>query len=129
MNKPLLVIIVSCFLFSCAETHSRLPTNKIATNTQKSTTENIEYTCNRDTTLLVNFTATDNEKDNNIVIINGFGQQPIILPNKVVASGFLYSNGKYSLRGRGKQATWTIGRMAPLRCSIGDKLIYQEETK
>ena len=61
--------------------------------------------------------------------INGFGKQTIILPNKAVASGFLYSNGKYILRGKGEQVTWTVGRMTPFQCSVGDKLPHQEDVK
>jgi membrane-bound inhibitor of C-type lysozyme len=129
MKKRLLVIIVSGFLLSCAETSSSITTNKIAINAQQTNTENVKYTCNRNTTLSVNFTAASSESDKKIAIINGIGKQAIIIPNVAVASGFLYSNGKYSLRGKGKQAIWTIGRMAPFRCSVGDELIYQEAVK
>jgi membrane-bound inhibitor of C-type lysozyme len=129
MKKRLLVIIVSGFLLSCAETSSSITTNKIAINAQQTNTENVKYTCNRNTTLSVSFTAASSESDKKIAIINGIGKQAIIIPNVAVASGFLYSNGKYSLRGKGKQAIWTIGRMAPFRCSVGDELIYQEAVK
>ncbi|MFT7006593.1 MAG: membrane-bound inhibitor of C-type lysozyme [Cocleimonas sp.] len=129
MKKRLLVIIVSGFLFSCAETSSSISTNKIAINAPQTNTENVKYTCNRDTLLSVTFSTPNSGNDKKIAIINSFGNQAIILPNKVAASGFLYSNGKYSLRGKGKQATWTIGRMAPFRCSVGDELIYQEDVK
>lgn len=129
MNKPLLVIIASSFLLSCADSSSHITTNKVAVNTQKTSTKNVKYTCNRDTQLSVNFTSTHNESDKKIAIINGFGEQAIILPNKTVASGFLYSNGKYVLRGKGEQATWTVGRMADFNCTVGDKFISQEDIK
>jgi membrane-bound inhibitor of C-type lysozyme len=129
MKKRLLLIIVCGFLLSCAETASSITTNKIAVNAQQTNTENVKYTCNRDTTLSVSFTAPESESNKKITIINGFGKQAIILPNVAVASGFLYSNGKYSLRGKGKQASWTVGRMVPFRCSVGDELIHEEDVK
>lgn len=129
MTKLLLVIIASTFLLSCAETRSHITTEKSDVNTQNASTKNVKYTCNRNTKLSVNFTFTSNESDKKIAIINGFGKQAIILPKKAVASGFLYSNGKYSLHGKGEQATWTVGRMMPFQCSVGDKLNLQEDLK
>lgn len=126
MTKLLLVIIASSFLLGCAATRSHITTDK---KIQKTSTKNVKYTCNRNTTLSVNFTSTSNESDKKIAIINGFGKQAIILPNKAVASGFLYSNGKYALRGKEEQATWTVGRMVPFQCSVGDKLNHQEDLK
>lgn len=129
MNKRLLVIIASTFLLSCAEIHSDITTNKTAINAQQMNIKKVKYTCSRNTKLSVNFTSTSNDSDKKIAIINGFGKQAIILPNKAVASGFLYSNGKYVLRGKGEQVTWTVGRMAPFQCSAGDKLLSQEDVK
>lgn len=129
MTKLLLVIIASIFLLSCAETRSHIITNKTDIKTQKTSTTNVKYTCNRSTTLSVNFTSTSNESDKKIAIINGFGKQAIILPNKAVASGFFYTNGKYALRGKGEQATWIVGRMVPFQCSVSDKLNLQEDLK
>ena len=129
MTKLVLVIIASSFLLSCAETRSHITNDKKDIKTQKPSTENIKYTCNRGTTLSINFTSTGNESDKRTAIINGFGKQAIILPNKTVASGFLYSNGKYTLRGKGDHATWTVGRMVPFQCSIDDKLNLQKDLK
>lgn len=129
MNTRLLVIIVSSFLLGCAETSSHITTDKTTITTQKTSTTNVKYTCNRNTKLSVSFTFTNNESDKKIAIINGFGEQAIILPDKVVTSGFFYSNGKYALRGKGEQATWTVGRMIPFQCSVADKLNLQEDLK
>ena len=98
-------------------------------NAQKTSTIPVKYTCTRDTQLSVTFTASNSESDKKIAIINGFGEQAIIIPNVAVASGFLYSNGKYSLRGKGKQASWTVGRMTSFQCSTGNKPILQEDLK
>jgi membrane-bound inhibitor of C-type lysozyme len=129
MKQRLLVIVISGFLLSCAEIPSHITTNKVARYAQQTNTENVKYTCNRNIELSVTFTAPNSENDKKIAMINSFGKEAIILPNVAVASGFLYSNGKYSLRGKGKQASWTVGRMTPYRCSMGDELIHQEDVK
>lgn len=129
MNKQILIIATSVFLLSCAETRSHITTNKTDINAQQTNPKNDRYTCSRNTNLSVNFTSTSNEGDKKIAIINGYGKQSIILPNKTVASGFLYSNGKYTLRGKGDKATWTVGRMAPFQCSVGDKLPSHKDIK
>ena len=129
MKKRLLVIVVSGFLLSCAEIPSHSTTKKLAIHAQQTDTENVKYGCNRGIQLSVTFTTPNSEKDKKIAIINSFGKEAIILPNVAVASGFLYSNGKYSLRGKGKQASWTVGRMTPYSCSVGDELIQQQDVK
>ena len=129
MNKPLLIIIASSFLLSCADSPSHITSNKVTKASHKTSKSNVIYTCSRGTRLSVNFTSTHNKNDENIAIINGFGKQAIILASKDVASGFLYSNGKYTLRGKDNKATWTVGRMADFHCTIGDKFISQEDTK
>jgi membrane-bound inhibitor of C-type lysozyme len=98
-------------------------------NSPQKETKNIKYTCNRNTNLSVNFTYSQNKDEKKMAIINGYGSQSIILPNKAIASGFLYTNGKYTLRGKGQQATWTIGRMVPFQCSVADKVSPQEDVK
>lgn len=129
MNKRLLVIIVSSFLLSCADTRSHITTSKTDQNTQKTNTNKIKYTCNRNTLLSVQFTSTTHDNDKKIAIINGFGKQAIILPYKSVASGFLYSNGKYMLRGNEEHVTWTVGRMVPFHCSVDDNPPHQKDRK
>jgi membrane-bound inhibitor of C-type lysozyme len=39
------------------------------------------------------------------------------LPQQVVASGFLYSNGRIGIRGKGRELQLEIGRMAPIPCA------------
>lgn len=38
------------------------------------------------------------------------------LEQKEVASGMWYSNKRYELRGKGKDAKWSIGRRKPFTC-------------
>ncbi len=49
-----------------------------------------------------------------IVSING--AQAVTLPAVEVASGFEYSNGHYSLRGKDNEAIWTVGNMTAEHC-------------
>lgn len=44
------------------------------------------------------------------------GGKTITLRHGITADGFLYSKGKYSLRGRGDDATWTVGARKPVSC-------------
>lgn len=44
-------------------------------------------------------------------------KQPLVLLQRRSGSGFLYSSGRYELRGKGKQATWTVGRSVPTTCN------------
>lgn len=37
------------------------------------------------------------------------GGEPVILPTAMTADGFQYSDAHHSLRGRGNDATWTVG--------------------
>jgi membrane-bound inhibitor of C-type lysozyme len=38
------------------------------------------------------------------------------LPQQRAASGTWYSSGRYDLRGKGREATWTVGRKVPVKC-------------
>lgn len=38
------------------------------------------------------------------------------LPQQPSASGILYSSGRHEFRGKGRDATWTVGRMTPTQC-------------
>ncbi len=129
MNKQILIIATSAFLLSCANIRPHTTINKTDINAQQTNTTNVKYTCTRNTKLSVNFTSKNDEIEQTVAIINGYGEQSITLPNKTVASGFLYSNGKYTLRGKGDKASWTVGRMASFQCSVGDKLPSYKDIK
>lgn len=85
-------------------------------NAAKSTM--VSYSCERDIYLTVSFTSQSSVKgDVNIAIVNsGKNNKPLILAKKPTASGFLYANNQYSLRGKGGEAIWTVGRMRALKC-------------
>ncbi|MEX6725850.1 MliC family protein [Parapedomonas caeni] len=40
----------------------------------------------------------------------------LTLPQQRAASGFWYATPRHELRGKGQEATWTVGRAAPLAC-------------
>ena len=45
------------------------------------------------------------------------GEDSFNLPQEVSASGFIYSNGRYTIRGKGDELTLEVGRMMPINCS------------
>ena len=42
--------------------------------------------------------------------------RPIVLKQRETASGFWYESPTHSLRGKGEEVTYTVGRMAPIKC-------------
>lgn len=69
-----------------------------------------KYYCAKGETLRVVFqggTATVTPK----------GGKAVTLRQAMAADGFYYAKGKYSLRGRGNKATWTVGYNKPLKCN------------
>tara|TARA_B110000908_G_C10260359_1_gene458758 strand:- start:3981 stop:4364 length:384 start_codon:yes stop_codon:yes gene_type:complete len=79
----------------------------------------IDYHCDNNKEISVSYTSINKKNtQKDIAIINSQGNQPIILAAKQVASGFLYTNGKYTLRGKGNDVQWTIGRMMPIKCTV-----------
>lgn len=51
------------------------------------------------------------------VAIVSFGDnQMVTLTQEISGSGFIYSNGQYSLHGKGNEATWTVGKMIGEQC-------------
>ncbi|MGJ8620013.1 MAG: MliC family protein [Methylophilaceae bacterium] len=49
-------------------------------------------------------------------IVNINGEQIVTLPMAEIASGFKYSNGRYTLHGKGNEAIWTVGKMVDEQC-------------
>ena len=42
----------------------------------------------------------------------------VTLPAQKVASGFMYSDGRYSFRGKNNEAKWVVGKMAAEHCIV-----------
>ena len=93
--------------------------------------KNIAYTCDRGTNFIVNytkkgFTTMRNGKNSihryevkniaaNIMLADG---TLISLPVQKVASGFKFSNGKYTFSGIDNKASWAVVRMLAEQCKI-----------
>jgi membrane-bound inhibitor of C-type lysozyme len=73
----------------------------------------VRFTCDRGPALSVRFDADS-------ATITQDGLDPITLPQARAASGFLYQSATHSLRGKGREVQWTIGRMAPITCQQTD---------
>jgi len=91
--------------------------------------KNIHYECDRGTHLNVTFiekgvttvrggrnSMPHYEIKNVAAKVTLYDGTAMALPVQKVASGFMYSNGKYSLRGDGNEAMWAVGRMLAERC-------------
>jgi hypothetical protein len=42
---------------------------------------------------------------------------PIVMQQRPAGSGFWYESGTHSIRGKGDEITYTIGRMVPMTCT------------
>lgn len=68
-----------------------------------------KYYCNKGQSLKVVFQG-------NKAIVTPKGANTVTLKQGMAADGFYYVKGKYSLRGRGDEATWTTGWGKPFSC-------------
>lgn len=66
----------------------------------------ILYSCDDGTQLTVDFTGAEAR----VAIVGG---RSFVLPS---AGANYYSNGRYAIRGGGREATWEVGRAAPVSC-------------
>ncbi len=98
MRRPFLAGLISLILFSLAPTLAAQAAD-------------IRYACENGTALIVAFSENAAE----ISLPDG---AKVSLPQQVSASGFWYSNGRYELRGKGEEAQFAIGRMAPVPCKV-----------
>jgi membrane-bound inhibitor of C-type lysozyme len=69
-----------------------------------------KYYCNKGLTLKVVFQG-------NKAVVTPKGGKTVTLPQGMSADGFYYVKGKYSLRGRGDDATWSAGFSKPYSCT------------
>lgn len=50
--------------------------------------------------------------------VSTVGAQELLLPQLPAASGISYGTAQYKLRGKGDEATWTVGRRVPTACRV-----------
>jgi membrane-bound inhibitor of C-type lysozyme len=67
------------------------------------------YACDRGTMLRVDFT-------DRAAFVRVNGGEALRLPQEPAASGTSYMTPQHSLRTRGSEAMWSVGRMAPEQC-------------
>ncbi|GHE98060.1 MliC family protein [Thalassotalea profundi] len=96
--KLLHILTTTTLLYSCS----------ITPKTQNYT--DVTFDCSRETTISVRF-----YEDQALALLT-YQNQTSKLQQKPTASGFYYTNMKTSLRGKGDEITFTIGRMTPLTC-------------
>lgn len=70
----------------------------------------VAFTCSNGEALVVRF---NREEERAVMVRNG---NEIELQQRPSASGFIYSNGPNTIRGKGDELTVEIGRMVPLQC-------------
>lgn len=70
----------------------------------------VNYSCDRNQQITVEFAG-------DTATITSASGAPIVMQRKESASGFWYESPTHSLRGKGDEATYTIGRMAPMSCT------------
>jgi membrane-bound inhibitor of C-type lysozyme len=72
----------------------------------------VYFLCDRGPALQVTF-----QRDSATVTPDG--GVPIVLPQAPAGSGFQYQSPTHSLRGKGDEAMWAVGRMVPINCKAG----------
>ena len=72
----------------------------------------VSYTCDRGPPMTVIFSG-------DTARVEGGDGQTVIMQQRESGSGFWYESATHSLRGKGNEATYTIGRMVPLTCKTG----------
>lgn len=71
----------------------------------------VDFACTNGETLSVRY-----QRDPDVAILTRNGVA-IELPQQRSGSGFIYSNGPNTIRGKGDDLTVEIGRMVPLHCT------------
>ncbi|GAA4745330.1 hypothetical protein GCM10023264_08410 [Sphingomonas daechungensis] len=71
----------------------------------------VHFTCENGPPLTVVF-------EGDTATVTPDGGQAIVLPQAPSGSGFSYMTPQNSLRGKGNDVTWTVGRMVPIQCTV-----------
>lgn len=79
-------------------------------STQKATERNVTFSCTNGETVSVRF-----QPDDDMAVLTRH-HTDIELQQQPSASGFIYSNGPNTIRGKGDELIVEIGRMVPIQC-------------
>jgi membrane-bound inhibitor of C-type lysozyme len=80
-----------------------------ATTPASPPSRSVHFACDNGSSLSVLF-------ENSQATVTPAGGKPLVLPQSITADGFLYMTPQHSLRGKGNEVTWTVGRMIPTTC-------------
>lgn len=95
---------------------SLLPVTDLLLSACKSTPEamtdkRVAYACDRAPGIIVIY-AGDTAR-----IVGPGSNEEILLQRRPSGSGFWFESPTHSVRGKGKQITYTVGRMVPMTCT------------
>ena len=103
MLKPIIPGLAAILVAGCATTAP-------ATAPPAPEEHRVTYGCDRGPDLTVVYA------EGQASIIGSDGTAAIVLPQKPAASGVWYETATHSIRGKGDEVTYTVGRMAPMTC-------------
>jgi membrane-bound inhibitor of C-type lysozyme len=102
MKKTVIILLVLAIsLFSCAVEQNK--PSEIEMN-------RVQFNCDNGERVEVRFFPT---LDKAVLVRNG---KSVELKQQPSGSGFIYSNGPNTVRGKGREIMIDIGRMVPIRC-------------
>lgn len=73
--------------------------------------EPVTYICDDGSTLVVRF-------EPELARVSLPGGDEVVLPQQQAGSGIWYAGPRHELRGKGGEATWTMGRRVPVVCRV-----------
>lgn len=106
MKSPIAAILAICAACAC----SSVPGGEDATAAPATGANEVAFSCTGGETLAVRF---HQDEERAILLRNG---DEIELRQQPSGSGFIYSNGPNTIRGKGDDLTVEIGRMVPIQC-------------
>lgn len=112
MRSPMLALILMTGLAACSDAEqSDRVAGALATLPAETEDEiRVHFSCDDGQDLEMRFFPM---QDLAVMIRNGTA---IELPQQISASGFIYSNGPNTVRGKGNELVVEIGRRAPINC-------------
>src|SRR5690348_11505162 len=103
MRIASILLIVSTLLAGCAGARSREAAPEEL---------HVRFACTNGEALAVRFVPARR------VAVLSRNDQPVELTQQPAGSGFLYSDGPTTIRGKGDELRVEIGRMVPLECTV-----------
>ncbi|WP_372053008.1 MliC family protein (plasmid) [Tistrella mobilis] len=121
VGRPALFIVLTASMAGCAMEHDLPPPSPARDPVAGSLSEDgnavvtATYVCDDGTRLDVRFINGPTLEDSRAIVSLGEGD-PLSLPQQMAASGIWYATPRHELRGKGREATWTVGRRTAAHC-------------